>query len=88
MDKNVVGWFEIPVLDLDRAQKFYEKVLGLKLEHHTMGPLEVAWFPWKRMPLVHPDHLSRQKNSINLRRMVCSFILLPLRGMRPMNWPG
>ena len=46
MDKNVVGWFEIPVLDLDRAQKFYEAVLGLKLERHTMGPLEMAWFPW------------------------------------------
>lgn len=46
MDKNVVGWFEIPTLDLDRAQKFYEEVLGLKLERHTMGPLEMAWFPW------------------------------------------
>ena len=46
MDKNVVGWFEIPALDLDRAQKFYEKVLGLKLERHTVGPLEMAWFPW------------------------------------------
>jgi predicted enzyme related to lactoylglutathione lyase len=45
MDKNVVGWFEIPVLDLDRARKFYEEVLGLKLERHTMGPLEMAWFP-------------------------------------------
>jgi predicted enzyme related to lactoylglutathione lyase len=39
MDKNVVGWFEIPTLDLDRAKKFYEKVLGLKLERRTMGPL-------------------------------------------------
>lgn len=46
MYKNVVGWFEIPTLDLDRAQKFYEEVLGLKLERHTMGPLEMAWFPW------------------------------------------
>ena len=46
MDKNVVGWFEIPTLDLDRAQKFYEEVLGLKLDRHTMGPLEMAWFPW------------------------------------------
>jgi predicted enzyme related to lactoylglutathione lyase len=45
MDKNVVGCFEIPVLDLDRAQKFYEEVLGLKLERHSMGPLEMAWFP-------------------------------------------
>jgi predicted enzyme related to lactoylglutathione lyase len=46
MDKNVVGWIEIPAIDLDRAQKFYEEVLGLELERHTMGPLEMAWFPW------------------------------------------
>lgn len=32
MDKfNPVGWFEIYVQDLDRAQKFYEEVLNLKL---------------------------------------------------------
>ena len=24
MDKNVVGWFEIPAEDLDRAQNFYK----------------------------------------------------------------
>jgi len=33
-------------VDIDRAQKFYEEVLGLKLERHTAGPLEMAWFPW------------------------------------------
>jgi predicted enzyme related to lactoylglutathione lyase len=43
---NVVGWFEIPVLDMDRAIKFYETVTGLKLTRHQMGPLEMAWFPW------------------------------------------
>ena len=43
---NVVGWFEIPVTDMERAQKFYEEVLGLKLERHTLDQLEMAWFPW------------------------------------------
>ena len=43
---NVVGWFEIPVLDMERAIKFYEAVFGLKLERHRMGPLDMAWFPW------------------------------------------
>ena len=46
MDRNVVGWFEIPAFDLDRAQKFYEEVLGLELERQVLGPLEMAWFPW------------------------------------------
>lgn len=45
MNKNAVGWFEIPVTDMDRAIKFYETVLGIKLERHQMGPLDMAWFP-------------------------------------------
>jgi predicted enzyme related to lactoylglutathione lyase len=45
MDQNVVGWFEIPANDLDRAQKFYEEVLGLKLSKQDLGPLQMAWFP-------------------------------------------
>ncbi len=44
-DKNPVGWFEVPVLDMDRAMKFYETVLGVMLERHQMGPLDMAWFP-------------------------------------------
>ncbi len=42
--KNVVGWFEIPVLNMDRAIKFYETVLGHKLERHKMHALDMAWF--------------------------------------------
>ena len=45
MDKNVVGWFEIPVLDMQRAIKFYEAVFEIKLNHQDMGELEMAWFP-------------------------------------------
>ncbi len=43
---NVVGWIEIPVLDMDRAIKFYETVLGFKLSRNKLGPLDMAWFPW------------------------------------------
>jgi predicted enzyme related to lactoylglutathione lyase len=35
--KNPVGWFEIYVDDMDRAQKFYEAVFGVQLQ-----PLEGA----------------------------------------------
>ena len=42
---NAVGWFEIPVTDMDRAVKFYEAALGYKLDRHPMGPLEMAWLP-------------------------------------------
>ncbi len=45
MQKNVVGWFEIPVENMDRAMKFYEAVFGHKLERHKMHQLDMAWFP-------------------------------------------
>jgi len=45
MDMNVVGWFEIPVTDMERAIKFYETVFEVKLDKHQVGPFEMAWFP-------------------------------------------
>jgi predicted enzyme related to lactoylglutathione lyase len=46
MKNNVVGWFEIPVTDMNRAIKFYETVFDLKLDLQKLGPLDMAWFPW------------------------------------------
>ncbi len=43
---NAVGWFEIPVTNMERAIQFYEAVFGIKLERHQMGTLDMAWFPW------------------------------------------
>ena len=42
---NVVGWFEIPVSNMNRAVKFYESVFGLNLQREKLGPLDMAWFP-------------------------------------------
>lgn len=50
MKNNVVGWFEIPVADMERAIKFYETVFSFKLERHQMGPLDMAWFPFLDAP--------------------------------------
>ena len=46
MEKNICGWFEIPVSNMDRAIKFYETVFQVKLSRNQMGPLDMAWFPW------------------------------------------
>jgi predicted enzyme related to lactoylglutathione lyase len=46
MKSNVVGWFEIPVADMDRAIKFYEKVFGFTIDRHTMDSVDMGWFPW------------------------------------------
>ena len=45
MKKNIVGWFEIPVQNLDRAARFYEAVFNLSLERVNMGEQQMAWFP-------------------------------------------
>jgi predicted enzyme related to lactoylglutathione lyase len=46
MKHVVVGWFEIPVKNMERAMAFYEAVFDCKLERHQMGPIDMAWFPW------------------------------------------
>lgn len=42
-----INWFEIPVLDMDRAQRFYETLLGQPLRREQMGPqVSLAVFPY------------------------------------------
>jgi uncharacterized protein len=44
--KNAISWFEIPSLDLDRAQAFYEALLSCKMRREPMGPSNAAIFPY------------------------------------------
>jgi len=46
LKNNVVGWFEIPVHDMERAVRFYETVFDVKLQREKMDSLDMAWFPW------------------------------------------
>lgn len=45
MKRVSVGWFEIPVRDIDRAIAFYEVVFGCKLHKQDLGVFQMAWFP-------------------------------------------
>jgi predicted enzyme related to lactoylglutathione lyase len=45
---NIANWFEIPVKDLDRAIKFYEKVFNVKLTTEEMGGMKMAMFPYTK----------------------------------------
>lgn len=45
MKTNMVGWFEIPVNDMDRAQKFYETVFNVEIKIVDFGGLLMGWFP-------------------------------------------
>ncbi|WP_421857335.1 VOC family protein [Oricola sp.] len=42
---NTAVWFEIPVTDLDAAQKFYEQVLKIEMRRDdSNGPNPMIWF--------------------------------------------
>jgi predicted enzyme related to lactoylglutathione lyase len=42
---NPVRWFEIYVQDMARARRFYEAVLGIRLERLETGDMEYWTFP-------------------------------------------
>jgi predicted enzyme related to lactoylglutathione lyase len=42
---SAIAWFEIPSKDLDRATRFYEDVLDVKLKPDAMGPMKMSLFP-------------------------------------------
>lgn len=44
--KNAISWFEIPTTQLDKAQAFYEAVLGHPMRRENMGPSEGAVFAY------------------------------------------
>ncbi|MEJ2163132.1 MAG: VOC family protein [Robiginitalea sp.] len=46
MEKNAIGWVEIPVSDMDRAKAFYETVFDREIQVHAMGDLIMGWFPY------------------------------------------
>jgi uncharacterized protein len=45
---NPVNWFEIPVKDVGRARKFYEKVFDKELTPEKMGEYDIAFFPMEQ----------------------------------------
>ena len=42
---NLLNWFEIPTIDLERAARFYEAVLGVSLKREDFGGTPMAMFP-------------------------------------------
>ncbi len=46
---NAINWFEIPVVDMGRAKKFYETIFEIKMEEMEMPGLKYAMFPFDPM---------------------------------------
>ncbi len=43
---DAIHWFEIPVADIDRAQRFYETLLSRSMRREQMGPQTLAVFEY------------------------------------------
>lgn len=43
--KNAISWFEIPTIDIDRAQKFYETVFEIKMQVLEFQNIKMRMFP-------------------------------------------
>lgn len=41
----MVGWFEVPVDNMDRAKKFYETVFKVEISIQSFGGILMGWFP-------------------------------------------
>ena len=48
MKTNMVGWFEIPVSNMDRAKKFYEKIFDIEIQIEQFGDTLMGWFPFPK----------------------------------------
>lgn len=46
MKRNMVGWFEIPVSDMDRAKTFYQEVFNIEIKVVDFGGILMGWFPF------------------------------------------
>lgn len=45
MTRSSITWFEIPAVDIERAQRFYETVLATAMRRETMAGSPMAVFP-------------------------------------------
>jgi uncharacterized protein len=45
-ETNILTWFEIPVLDTQRAKKFYETILNIEMVIRADGDDEAVFFPY------------------------------------------
>ena len=60
---NPVNWFEIPVTDMERARKFYEKVFDLKVEVNEWEEgMVMGIFPFDHTTVGASGALIKNKN--------------------------
>lgn len=73
MQVRNVGWFEIPVLDMERATSFYENVFQIKIQSQQFGETKMGWFPFDHSNpkegasgtlILNPKHYKPSSNGV------------------------
>lgn len=72
-ENNPVVYFEIPVTDLERAQKFYSHVFGFRFEKEIIDDYEMLLFPFEKTSSGISGALAKATSTSPLKR-VLSFI--------------
>lgn len=79
--QNALNWFEIPVRDLQRAKKFYEAILGIKLQDMEMPGATMSMWPFA--PGIVSGSLVKTKGYVPSKRGT----LVYLNGGEDLNGP-
>ena len=64
MKHNVVGWFEIPVTNIERAKTFYDTVFGVEVQIQDFGGTLMGWFPFAEGKLGVSGSLIQNKSYV------------------------
>jgi predicted enzyme related to lactoylglutathione lyase len=62
--KKLISWVEIPATDINRAAKFYEKVLNLKMDVMDFGKEKMACFPGGEGAISLSPNFNPSKNGV------------------------
>ena len=63
MKTVTVGWFEIPVSDMDRAIVFYNAIFQVRINKQNFGGIEMGWFPFSADAKGAPGSLIRNSDN-------------------------
>jgi predicted enzyme related to lactoylglutathione lyase len=82
----VVGWFEIPVTDMQLAVKFYNTVFGLTLGLQELDGIEMAWFLWSDSGMEAHGSLVQQEESYKPSADGILIYFISPSGNLTLNW--
>ncbi len=60
----MVGWFEIPVTNIERAKTFYDTVFGVEVQIQDFGGTLMGWFPFAEGKLGVSGSLIQNKSYV------------------------